>query len=255
MTAAALPEPDPYGLLVVARVAAAVASVRGVASRTSAALLWGIELVRAPVEPEVTVGRNRSRVSAPPGVRVHRADVAAQDVVVVRGVPSTSAVRTVLDLARVLPLPEAVAAADSALRLRLCTFAELVTAVAALLPARGRPACRAVLERVDLVSGSVLESLCRVVLEDGGLRPFETQHVVRVGGRTVGRVDFAWPEQRLVVEVDGFAFHADRARYRADRRRTNALVLAGWRVLRFSWEDVVSRPDVVVTQVRAALDA
>ncbi len=68
-------------------------------------------------------------------------------------------------------------------------------------------------------------------------------------------MDFAWPEQRLLVEVDGFAFHADRSRYRSDRRRTNALVLAGWRVLRFSWEDVVHRPDVVVAQVRAALHA
>ncbi|TAL20866.1 MAG: DUF559 domain-containing protein, partial [Frankiales bacterium] len=67
------------------------------------------------------------------------------------------------------------------------------------------------------------------------------------------RVDFAWPDERLVVEVDGFAFHADRASYRNDRRRTNELVLAGWRVLRFSWEDVVGSPDVVVDQVRRAL--
>jgi very-short-patch-repair endonuclease len=186
---------------------------------------------------------------------VHRSALPPGDVQLVRGVVATSPVRTVLDLARVLPTAEAVAAADSALRLRLCTYAELVAAVAALAPARGRPACRAVLERVDLASGSVLESLCRVVLEDGGLRPFETQHVVRSGRGTVGRVDFAWPEQRLLVEVDGFAFHADRSRYRSDRRRTNALVLAGWRVLRFSWEDVVHRPGVVVAQVRAALHA
>jgi very-short-patch-repair endonuclease len=56
-----------------------------------------------------------------------------------------------------------------------------------------------------------------------------------------------------VVETDGFAFHADRTTYRADRRRGNALVLAGWRVLRFSWEDVVHSPDGVVADVRAAL--
>lgn len=246
--------PDPLGLVTPEQVAAAVVSVRGVASRTSAALLWGIELVRPPEEPEVAVGRDRSRMSRP-GVRVHRAVLPPEHLAVVRGVPATSPVRTVLDLARSLPLAEAVAAADSALRLRLCTYEQLVAAVAALAPSRGRPACRAVLERVDRASGSVLESLCRVVLEDGGLRPFETQLVVRTLRGAVGRVDFAWPEQRVLVEVDGFAFHADRMRYREDRRRTNALVLAGWRVLRFSWEDVLHRPEVVVAQVRAALHA
>ena len=72
-------------------------------------------------------------------------------------------------------------------------------------------------------------------------------------GRLLVRVDFAWPAQRLVVETDGFAFHADRAGYRSDRRRTNALILDGWRVLRFSWEDVVREPAAVVAAVRAAL--
>lgn len=55
------------------------------------------------------------------------------------------------------------------------------------------------------------------------------------------------------METDGFAFHADRQSYRKDRRRGNALVLAGWRVLRFSWEDVVHHPDEVVEAVREAL--
>jgi very-short-patch-repair endonuclease len=68
----------------------------------------------------------------------------------------------------------------------------------------------------------------------------------------VARVD-AWPEARLAVEVDGFAFHADRSRYRSDRRRGNGLVPAGWQVLRFSWEDVTTWPDVVVGRVRLAL--
>ena len=75
----------------------------------------------------------------------------------------------------------------------------------------------------------------------------------RRDGRVLGRVDFAWPEQRLVVETDGFAFHADRRSYREDRRRNNALVLAGWRVLRFSWEDVLHDPAHVVEVVRTAL--
>jgi very-short-patch-repair endonuclease len=119
-------------------------------------------------------------------------------------------------------------------------------------PGSRRPA--AVLALVDPDSGSVLESLCRVLLAGAGLAPEDTQRVIRTRtGVWIGRVDFAWPSARLVVEVDGFAFHSDRAAYRRDRRRGNALQRAGWLVLRFSWEDVVTHPEDVVDAVRAVL--
>ena len=100
----------------------------------------------------------------------------------------------------------------------------------------------------------MLESVCRVLFAEAGLpAPLTQFEVRRLDGRLLGRVDFAWLAQRLVVETDGYAFHADRRTYRADRRRTNVLVLDGWRVLRFSWEDVVHQPETVVAAVRAAL--
>lgn len=250
MTAAPalVPAPvDPEGPL-----RAAVTALDGVASHEDAARLWGIELVQSSPVRHVTVARCRSRARHPE-TRVHRADL--RDRAEVDGIPSTTALGTVLDLCRTLPHAHAVASADSALRKRLVTLPELLEAAAALAPASGRPQVREVVTRLDPLSGSVLESLCRLCLEDAGLRPFETQYVVGTAGGTIGRVDFAWPEQRLVVEVDGYAFHADRSTYRNDRRRGNALVLAGWRVLRFSWEDVVGSPQVVVAQVRAALAA
>lgn len=231
---------------------AAVAALRGVASHEDAARLWGIALVAPSPVRHVTVARCRSRRTHA-GTRVHRADLA--DVAEVYGIPVTPVVRTVVDLCRTLPLAQAVAAADSALHQGLVTTAQLLEAAAALAPATGRPQVREAVARTDPRAESVLETLCRLVLEDGGLRPFETQYVVRAGRGTVARVDLAWPDHRLVVEVDGFAFHADRAAYRNDRRRGNALVLAGWRVLRFTWEDVVGSPSVVVAKVRAALAA
>ena len=233
----------------------AVVGLDGVASGTSAAVVWGIELVERPEQQHVTVGRNRSRARWR-GAVVHRSDLAAEDVLVRDGIAVTSPVRTVLDLCRTLPLVEAVAAADSALRQGLLTAPELTAACVELPAARGRTRVARVVRLVDPASGSVLESLCRVLLVLAGIEPPETQLVVRGStGRVLGRVDFAWPASRLVVEVDGYAFHADRASYRADRRRTNALVLEGWRVLRFSWEDVREHPDQVVAAVRAALAA
>ena len=65
--------------------------------------------------------------------------------------------------------------------------------------------------------------------------------------------DFACADARLVVEADGFAFHSDRAAYRKDRERLNALERLGWRVLRFTWEDVRGRPAYVVGLVHGCL--
>lgn len=222
-------------------------------SHTDAALLWGMELATTPELRTVTVGRDRSRLQRA-GARVHRSDLSADERVVRDGLTVTTPLRTVLDLCRSLPRAEAVAAADSALRRGLVSVEELTTALCRLAPGPGRARVAAVLRLVDPQAGSVLESLCRVLLHEAGLAPTQTQLVVRSAyGARIGRVDFAWPEARLVVETDGFAFHSDRVSYRADRRRGNALVLAGWRVLRFSWEDVVHAPEDVVAAVRAAL--
>lgn len=222
-------------------------------SHEHAALLWGVELACTPELYTVTVSRARSR-QARAGAVIRRADLSADERELRDGIWVTSPLRTVLDLCRTLPLHEAVAAADSALRRGLVTVEELTAALCGLPAGVGRGRVARALRLIDPGSGSVLESLCRVLLHLNGLPPEQTQLVIRsTAGRWIGRVDFAWPTARLVVETDGFAFHADRDSYRKDRRRGNALLLAGWRVLRFSWEDVVLHPDEVVAAVREAL--
>ncbi len=221
------------------------------ASHETAARLWGIDLVEHGLD-RVTVPRSRSRVDVP-GWRPHRLDLAPGEVLVVEGLRRTTPLRTVIDLGRVLPVVETVVAADSALRQGLVDHRALVSR---LVGSRGRGVgrLRAVAPLVDPRSGSVLESLLRVLLLRAGLPAARSQHEVRDRrGAFVARVDLAWPDRHLVVEADGFEHHSDRAAYRSDRRRLNALELLGWRVLRFSWEDVVRRPEVVVAQVWAAL--
>lgn len=224
---------------------------RAAASHETAARLNGLELLHPGAE-RVTVPRNRGRAAAP-GWRVHRADLAADEVVVRDGMRTTAVVRTVADLATVLPLAPAVVVADSAVRLRRATLPAVVAALSAPT-GRGaaRPRAAARLVRAD--SGSVLETLLWVLLALSGLPMPLTQVVVRESdGAFVARVDFAWPSARLVVEADGFAFHSDRASYRRDRERLNALERLGWRVLRFTWEDVRTRPPHVVATVAACL--
>ena len=58
--------------------------------------------------------------------------------------------------------------------------------------------------------------------------------------------------ERLVVEIDGLAFHGA-TRFQNDRSRQNRIVNAGYTVLRFTWADLTERPDEVVRQIRVAL--
>ena len=64
-----------------------------------------------------------------------------------------------------------------------------------------------------------------------------------VGATIAGhRADFAWPEQRLIVEIDGWAAHGNRAAFERDRARDVAHALAGWRVVRFTARRIDGRP-------------
>ena len=67
------------------------------------------------------------------------------------------------------------------------------------------------------------------------------------------RLDFAYPELRIAIEVDGYEFHSRYERFEDDRVRANALELAGWLVLRFTWHELVHRPDRVAATIRQAI--
>lgn len=219
-------------------------------SHEVAARLLGIELHDDDGRCRITVPRNASRRSLT-GWTVVRSDVSPLEVVEQDGLRCTDAARTLRDLARVLPLGKAVVAVDSALRQGHVRPDELTLATAM---GRGAAALRRVAALTDPLSGSVLESLLRVALHEAGLPRPRTQYWVHdERGEQVARVDFCWPEQRLVVEADGFAFHSNRDDYRRDRVRLNELARLGWRVLRFTWEDVTQRPSHVAALVAACL--
>lgn len=225
----------------------------GVVSHDAAAALLGIEMAHRP-DRHVTVARNRGRV-AHPGCIVHRADLHEAESTRVDGIPVTTPYRTVLDCARALEPCEAVVIADSALRQGMVRLRDL-HAAAAEAWGRGAGRLRRVVACCDPRCGSVLESALRMLLIEHGLRPPCSQYEMRaISGRRLATVDFAWPDLRVVVEADGFAYHRDRKAYLRDRELGNACTLAGWRLLRFSWEDVFRHPAYVVNSTRRVLDA
>ncbi|MGW5673249.1 endonuclease domain-containing protein [Micromonospora sp. NPDC003776] len=98
-----------------------------------------------------------------------------------------------------------------------------------------------------------METRLRLLLLDAGLGPLTAQHDVLDGrGRFLARVDLAWPALRVAAEYDG-DHHRERAHFRQDVARLNALRAAGWIVLRFTADDVLRHPAATVALVAQAL--
>lgn len=221
-------------------------------SHESAAVALGLDLPDPPSLGYLTIARNQSRLRLP-GWVVTRVDLPKEDLTTLGEARVTTPPRTVVDLSRRRSLDVGVVAADSAIRLGWMSQGSLRDALESA-SGPGSARCRKVAAAIDPRSGSALETLLRLVFVEAGLLGFTTQEVIRDRGRDfVARVDFCWRANRLVVEADGFAFHSDRAAYRQDRQRMNDLERLGWRVLRFTYEDVRSRPDYVVAIMRACL--
>lgn len=246
--------PDPAYLAQVRAALLALPAQACAATRTAAAL-WGIDLAVEPRGVELAVPWScRPRSAGPTAVRRRRLEVVEHPVLGFAPVRLSSPSSTVLDIARQRPRREGVVAVDSALRRRLVTVEELVARARRDKHVPGQGKVLAVLALVDPKSGSVLESLCRVLLAAHGLHP-TTQLRVHGAPGLIGRVDFAFEEQRVVLECDGRRWHDPDDPRCKDRWRDNELTRAGWRVLRVTWDDVVHSPAYVVQLVRDTLAA
>jgi hypothetical protein len=224
-----------------------------VAGFESAAEVHSWDLLKPPEKPKLVVPLG---YHAPmnQGASIYRAGLERADVVLRGIIPVTAAVRTALDIAARASLEEAVIAVDSALRVRSVTQAELQTSFARS-QRHGVRQAREVLALTDPLSGSVPESQARMLFRRGGLPAPRTQYPVYVNGSFVARTDFAWPWARLIGEIDGFKYHSDSPEFQKDRTTQNALVKAGWRVLRFTVHDIRYGQAYVVACVLETLES
>jgi very-short-patch-repair endonuclease len=235
---------------------AAVLSLPGaVASHRSAAFLWGAELDGAhPVDVIAPRSVGARRV----GVTIHRPRPHPPVRAIIRnGVNATTPVRTLLELGAVASIDVVEHVYEQFLVAGVVTSA---AAHAALERHGGRGhagagTMRAVLERWhlgDRPPDSVLETaLARLLLRYGLPEP-SFQHEVHGPGFRY-RLDFAYPEVKVAMEVDGWRYHAGRDVFETDRQRDAILQSAGWIVLRFTWLQVKRRPGWVAERVAATL--
>jgi predicted transcriptional regulator of viral defense system len=215
-----------------------------VLSHASAAELW-----RLPCPPErsvhVTVPGRGGR-AARNGIVVHRAALPEDEMTKVDGIPVTTPVRTVIDLADTSPRRTLERALDEAAYLRLD--------LSGLKPRPGRRG--AGLLATVLAEHTAGTTRTRSELEELLLDLCHTHRLPRpeVNGHVLGyEIDFLWRPQRLVVETDSVAAHGTRAAFERDRVRDADLTAAGWRVVRITYRRLATSPDAVARLLRRLL--
>lgn len=230
------------------REAAAVLACGGVVSHRSAAAMWRIAEASGDVV-DVT-GARHHHGSRRPGLRVHRSRLASDEIAAIDGVPVTSVARTLVDLAAIASSRELERALAAAERERLCSPADIGALLDRYRFRRGSRHLRSLLDTgtTPAFTRSEAEERLLGLLRSGGLP--EPRMNVRLHGHDV---DCYWPHARLVVEVDGFAWHGSAHAFRRDRRRDSALAAAGIHVLRLSWQQITDGRDRTLVELALAL--
>ena len=114
----------------------------------------------------------------------------------------------------------------------------------------GSPAARRLLQAAEDNAHSDAERLLIRMLRAAKITGWKANYPV-----AGYRVDVGFPKQKVALEVDGFAFHSNSEDFHQDRKRQNAIALAGWQVLRFTWLDLVEYPDRVIAEIERAIRA
>jgi very-short-patch-repair endonuclease len=223
--------------------------IAAVSHRTAAALRS--YLPEDGAQPVVVSGEAVARVR---GVRVHRTRLRPGEAAMLRGIPVTTPARTLLDLAGAAAPRELEQALAAAVR----RDPGIPAALALLLRAQPRRSGSGVLRRLldSLRTSGTAPLFLRSRAEEELLALIRRARLPapRANQRLLGvEVDFVWPDQRLVVEVDGFEFHTSGRAFSRDRDRDRMLAIHGYQVLRFSWWQLTTDATATVAALAAAL--
>jgi very-short-patch-repair endonuclease len=225
-------------------------------SHRAAAVLWGISGFR-PGRIEVTVPANRNSRSSL--ALVHRSmEVPRSDRTIRDGIPVSRPSRMIIDLAATTGKGALEEAVDDVLCRRLVSPGELNRRAQEMGRRRGSATLRSILspwippaeadpsvrDNTGLPANVAEMRIARMLIAHRLPRPVHQHEIRDSRGRFVARVDLAYPEARIAIEVDGFRWHAGRGPFRSDRVRGNRIEGEGWRLLRATTEDTHSGDDL-----------
>jgi hypothetical protein len=236
------------------RWAATLSLVGSIVSHEAAA-----ELNHTPSVPRgrVVITVPRGGTNRSPFATVHESLwLPSSHLIAIDGLPVTDRIRTLLDLSAVLRPGRLAEVITHELACRTVD-PDALTAAYEVWRCRGRRRCTWIARLLDAHLGeppvaSELERAFRKLVRVGGIDQPDGQ--VRFGWLppAPGTVDFAYPNERLIIEVDGRSWHTRDADFERDRRRDVEATLHGWRVLRFTCRQVRHEPEYVLDAIRRA---
>jgi len=186
------------------------------------------------------------------GVRYRQLLLADKDVVDA-GARRTCVARTWVDVARTLPLADALATGDRALRNGTLDVHDVATILERIGRVRGRRRAAAALPLLDGRRETALESWSSARFHAWDLPTPEYQKDFWDEDGFVGRVDFWWAHARVVGEADGQLKYADREDVYAEKRREDRLRALGLTVIRWGWGDLAGGGLALERRLRSAL--
>ncbi len=243
----------PAGLVVTTQVrdrAAQLAVPGSVLAGPSAARIWGIPVPDGRSWLAVDPDRH-PRI---PGVEFMRTTIDSFDVGSTDdGSRMTGRERTVFDCLRLLPETAGAELLDRALQRRWITLDDLAARVSGYAGRRGCRRLIRLLRRAADGTHAASERLLARLLMGARIRGWLANQPIFDSLGLIGLGDVVFEAARLVIELDGWAFHSTPDRFQRDRARQNRLVASGWTVLRFTWRDLTERPEYVISTIRTIL--
>ncbi len=229
---------------VIAAAAVLAGGAQATLSHFSAAFLWGV-CRRWQAPPEIIVPVRRR----PAGVRVHVCTtLTRRDVRRHLGIRVTSPARTLLDIAPALPDTRLTRAVNDARLNRHMRLAELAELLERLPRHPGTCRLRPLTQTESGPTRSEFEDRFVAVVHQYGLpEPLLNTYVAG------WLVDALFPEQRLIVELDGYEYHGDRGSFERDRERDAATLAAGCATVRVTWERLTRATAREVARLQAIL--
>ena len=236
------PLESPYSRMMAAALAAGPGAL---ISHYPAAVIWD---VRPPIDGPIDVTIPDRKARNRPGIIVHTARLHPKDITRRHGIPVTSAARTVLDLAATAPLHDVERAVNEALVQHRVSTHSLNEQFSRYPTHRGRATLREAMRPEPKLTRSEAERRAVALIRAARLPAPKVN--ARLGG---WEVDLVWPDSKLIVEIDGYAFHSTRRSFERDRRKDRDLQALGYTILRFTWRELTDEPEAVVAAISRAL--
>ncbi|ORV52784.1 hypothetical protein AWC05_25360 [Mycobacterium florentinum] len=171
----------------------------------------------------------------------------------VEGRLATAPAWTVIEVARMLRRPRALATLDAALYVGACTRGELEAVIREHKGRRGIVKVRELTGHADGRAESPMESEARLVFVDNRLRMPELQYSIVDHYGRCWRVDFAWPDAMVIAEYDSIEWHMSREAFVHDRLKTARLQECGWTVIPMTVNDIRLDPLGLIARINRHL--